>query len=45
MRPSQRPAVSGTSLQDYLELLRSSNPHFAQTGDPAHLKILSGLTF
>jgi hypothetical protein len=30
--------------QDHLELLRSSNPHFAQTGDPAHLKILPGLT-
>jgi len=33
------------ALQDYLELLRSLNPHFAQTGDPAHLKIYPGSPF
>ncbi|MDB5844233.1 MAG: hypothetical protein JWP79_1543 [Polaromonas sp.] len=33
------------ALLDYLELLRSLNPHFAQTGDPAHLKIYPGSPF
>ncbi len=33
------------ALQDYLELLRGLNPHFAQTGDPAHLKIYPGSPF
>jgi len=33
------------ALQDYLELLRGLNPQFAQTGDPAHLKIYPGSPF
>ena len=33
------------ALQDYLDVLRSLNPHFAQTGDPAHLKIYPGSPF
>ena len=33
------------ALQDYLEMLRSLNPHFAQTGDAAHLKIYPGSPF
>ena len=33
------------ALQDYLDLLRDLNPHFAQTGDPAHLKIYPGSPF
>ncbi|MDB5928420.1 MAG: hypothetical protein JWR60_127 [Polaromonas sp.] len=33
------------ALLDYLELLRGMNPHFAQTGDPAHLKIYPGSPF
>ncbi len=33
------------ALQDYLDVLRALNPHFAQTGDPAHLKIYPGSPF
>jgi 23S rRNA (adenine2030-N6)-methyltransferase len=33
------------ALQDYLDLLRDLNPHFAQTGDPLHLKIYPGSPF
>ena len=33
------------SLHDYLEVLRGLNPHFAQTGDAAHLKIYPGSPF
>ena len=33
------------ALLDYLELLRGMNPHFAQTGDTAHLKIYPGSPF
>ena len=33
------------ALLDYLELLRGLNPHFAQTGDAAHLKIYPGSPF
>jgi len=33
------------ALHDYLELLRGLNPQFAQTGDPAHLKIYPGSPF
>jgi 23S rRNA (adenine2030-N6)-methyltransferase len=33
------------ALQDYLEMLRGLNRHFAQTGDPAHLKIYPGSPF
>ncbi|MDB5742459.1 MAG: hypothetical protein JWR68_774 [Polaromonas sp.] len=49
--PSQAAAQSTSAyawapaLLDYLELLRSLNPHFAQTGDPAHLKIYPGSPF
>ena len=34
-----------SALQDYLDVLRSLNPHFAQTGDAAHLKIYPGSPF
>lgn len=33
------------ALQDYLDVLRKLNPHFAQTGDAAHLKIYPGSPF
>jgi 23S rRNA (adenine2030-N6)-methyltransferase len=33
------------ALQDYLDLLRGLNPHFAETGDAAHLKIYPGSPF
>ena len=33
------------ALQDYLDVLRNLNPHFAQTGDVAHLKIYPGSPF
>ena len=33
------------ALQDYLDVLRGLNPHFAQTGDAAHLKIYPGSPF
>ncbi|WP_426147978.1 23S rRNA (adenine(2030)-N(6))-methyltransferase RlmJ [Polaromonas sp. DSR2-3-2] len=43
------PAAAGyawaPALLDYLELLRGLNPHFAQTGDTAHLKIYPGSPF
>ena len=43
------PAVSdfawAPALQDYLDVLRSLNPQFAQTGDPLHLKIYPGSPF
>ncbi|MDW5445076.1 23S rRNA (adenine(2030)-N(6))-methyltransferase RlmJ [Polaromonas sp. SM01] len=32
-------------LQDYVDFLRSLNPQFAETGDPAHLKIYPGSPF
>jgi 23S rRNA (adenine2030-N6)-methyltransferase len=34
-----------SALQDYLDVLRKLNPHFAQTGEPAHLKIYPGSPF
>lgn len=45
--PAAKPADYpwAPALQDYLELLRSLNPHFAQTGEPAHLKIYPGSPF
>ena len=33
------------ALRDYLDVLRGLNPHFAQTADPAHLKIYPGSPF
>ena len=43
------PAAGGyawaPALLDYLDLLRDLNPHFAQTGDAAHLKIYPGSPF
>lgn len=33
------------ALQDYVDLLRSLNPQFATSGDPAHLKIYPGSPF
>ena len=33
------------ALQDYLDVLRGLNPHFAQNGDAAHLKIYPGSPF
>jgi 23S rRNA (adenine2030-N6)-methyltransferase len=41
--PSAYPWAS--ALQDYLDVLRKLNPQFAQTGDPAHLKIYPGSPF
>lgn len=41
--PSTHPWAS--ALKDYLDVLRGLNPHFAQTGDPAHLKIYPGSPF
>lgn len=44
------PAATGTypwapALQDYLDFLRDLNPQFAQSGEPAHLKIYPGSPF
>ena len=33
------------ALQNYLDMLRDLNPHYAQTGDAAHLKIYPGSPF
>jgi 23S rRNA (adenine2030-N6)-methyltransferase len=33
------------ALQDYVDLLVKLNPHFAESGDPAHLKIYPGSPF
>jgi len=33
------------ALLDYVEFLRGLNPHFAQSGEPAHLKIYPGSPF
>lgn len=33
------------ALQDYIDVLRGLNPHFAETGDVAHLKIYPGSPF
>ena len=33
------------ALQDYIDLLRGLNPQFAESGDPAHLKIYPGSPF
>ncbi|WP_395059649.1 23S rRNA (adenine(2030)-N(6))-methyltransferase RlmJ, partial [Polaromonas sp.] len=44
----KKPAVTATlapALQDYINVLRSLNPQFAETGDPAHLKIYPGSPF
>ena len=38
--PARAPA-----LQDYIDLLRGLNPQFAESGDPAHLKIYPGSPF
>jgi 23S rRNA (adenine2030-N6)-methyltransferase len=37
--------VWAPALQDYIDLLRGLNPQFAETGDPAHLKIYPGSPF
>ena len=37
--------VPAPALQDYIDLLRGLNPQFAETGDPAHLKIYPGSPF
>ena len=34
-----------TALQDYIDLLRGLNPQFAESGNPAHLKIYPGSPF
>ena len=39
------PMVLAPALQDYLELLRELNPHFAQTGVATNLKIYPGSPF
>ena len=33
------------ALQDYVDVLRSLNPQFAETGNPAHLKVYPGSPF
>jgi len=38
-------APLATALLDYLNLLRGLNPQFAETGEPAHLKIYPGSPF
>jgi 23S rRNA (adenine2030-N6)-methyltransferase len=38
-------AVLSPALQDYINVLRGLNPQFAETGDPAHLKIYPGSPF
>ncbi len=45
--PVESPPAGGwaPALQAYLEVLQSFNPHFAQTGDAAHLKIYPGSPF
>ncbi len=37
--------ILAPALQDYLDLLRSLNPQFAESADPAHLKIYPGSPF
>jgi 23S rRNA (adenine2030-N6)-methyltransferase len=37
--------VLAPALQDYINVLRGLNPQFAETGDPAHLKIYPGSPF
>ena len=37
--------VLAPALQDYVNVLRGLNPQFAETGDPAHLKIYPGSPF
>ncbi|HQS91135.1 23S rRNA (adenine(2030)-N(6))-methyltransferase RlmJ, partial [Polaromonas sp.] len=37
--------VWAPALQDYIDLLRGLNPQFAESGDPAHLKIYPGSPF
>ncbi|MES2508302.1 MAG: 23S rRNA (adenine(2030)-N(6))-methyltransferase RlmJ [Pseudomonadota bacterium] len=39
------PVVLSPALQDYIDLLRGLNPQFAETGNPAHLKIYPGSPF
>ena len=39
------PEVLAPALQDYLNVLKALNPHFAQTGEAAHLKIYPGSPF
>jgi len=41
--PAEEPLAP--ALQDYVDLLRSLNPQFAASGDPAHLKIYPGSPF
>ena len=48
--PSATKKVASTdifvpALQDYINVLRGLNPQFAETGDPAHLKIYPGSPF
>ena len=38
-------AVWAPALQDYIDLLRGLNPQFAESGNPAHLKIYPGSPF
>ena len=44
---TDKPAAPGLTplLQDYVDVLRGLNPQFAETGDPAHLRIYPGSPF
>ncbi len=39
------PELLAPALQDYVDLLRGLNPRYAETGDPAHLKVYPGSPF
>lgn len=39
------PTVLSPALQDYVDILRGLNPQFAESGNPAHLKIYPGSPF
>ena len=39
------PDAWAPAMQDYIDLLRGLNPQFAESGDPAHLKIYPGSPF
>jgi len=44
-KPGAKALVWAPALQDYIDLLRGLNPQFAESGDPAHLKIYPGSPF
>ena len=45
-KTAPKPTVAwAPALKDYIDLLRGLNPQFAESGDPAHLKIYPGSPF